>query len=160
MTSSSTPQPPGLDGASVRPVSPVLIRGLILVSLLGCAALAWTLTTDRREAAARDEQLAAKALELTLQIQLEEQWIRDAIRDQRAIVGMTAEEVILAKGRPQRVKSGPSLAAAYRKEGGVEHWLYDATGPLSGVLFGVNGRVVYADDVAGKPRFGNAVRQR
>lgn len=88
------------------------------------------------------------------------EWLRNAIREQKAILGMTDREVQLAKGAPtQKLRDG-ALTEGERAKGGVEKWIYDdGRGSPIVVLFGVSNRVIASSDVSETPLPGQAIRR-
>ena len=100
-------------------------------------------------------QIAALA-----RVEKDAEFLQRAIRERRAILGMTYREVESAKGRPALKQRGDVLREAHRSKGGVENWVYDqGVGEVSEVLFGVNGLVIFSSDVGRKPGDGDAIRR-
>jgi hypothetical protein len=88
------------------------------------------------------------------------EWLQRAIRERRAILGMTYREVEMAKGSPQFKHRGDDLPEVHRAKGGTEIWIYDRSAAgESFVLFGANGRVIQSSDVGDSPLPGQAIRQ-
>lgn len=89
----------------------------------------------------------------------EETVLRDAIRDQRAILGMTRYEVLMIKGRPEMVQKGVDLPMPHRKLGGVENWLWEWDNSVRGILFDMDGYVITSYDVPDEPGPRDQVRR-
>lgn len=131
------------------------------VAVLGATGLYVNTQMTQRAAARASDQLAVGEVQrLTAQInqlELEEQWLKDAIRERRVLLGMTRTEVRMAKGDPSIVQRGPSLPDPHRQFGAVENWIYETNG-VEGVAFGPTGLVIHAGELDGKPRHGNQIR--
>jgi hypothetical protein len=133
-----------------------------LLALLAVAAVGGGLylakqRADRRAPRNNDSiaQIAALA-----RAEKDNEWLQLAIRERRAIIGMTFREVETAKGRPHRKHRGDDLPEDLRARGGVESWVYNLDGgAISSVLFGPNGFVIHATDVEGQTGPGHAIRQ-
>jgi hypothetical protein len=107
----------------------------------------------------RNEDSVAQIAALA-RVEKETELVQRAIRNRQAIVGMTYREVETAKGRPSIKQRGETLAEQHRALGGAETWIYELNGgEVSEVVFGANGLVIHATDVAGQPRDGHAIRQ-
>ena len=90
----------------------------------------------------------------------ETEWLQQATREQRAILGMTNREVLSAKGSPAVRQKAESLSDAERAKGGAEKWIYDVGGGNEAtVLFGPTGLVIETSDVSSPPRLGQVIRQ-
>lgn len=137
-----------------------LRRTILLLAALAVAVASGFYIQSRIAQSESDKRVAAELRLIAKKQKADEEALAAAIRDRRAIIGMTASEVIMAKGQPYIVQSGRGLPDEYREHGGVENWIYQASGgDVNGVLFGSNGLVVYSADVAGKTLRGNVIRQ-
>lgn len=86
--------------------------------------------------------------------------LQRAVREHRAILGMTFREVESAKGRPASKQRDDTLADAERAKGAVEKWTYPANGGApSVVFFGATGLVIYSSEVGDNPQPGQLIRQ-
>jgi hypothetical protein len=134
----------------------------VLVSLAAVAVIAVAVLylSDRRGAQASVQQAAAETSALMRQADQDVRWLETAIREKRAILGMTRYEVEMAKGKPDIRYRGQNQPDAMLNAGGVETWIYEThDGKGNSVVFGLNGQVIFAMDALGKPRQGHAIRQ-
>ena len=146
------------------PLSPKANRGGAsagLSALLAVAAMGggvYYLTHRPAPRVVNDDNLAQVAA--LARVEKDAELLQRAIRERRAILGMTFSEVELAKGPAHFKQRGYTLSDAHHAKGGVERWVYDlGTDKESGILFGSNGLVIDATDAAGKPRSGYSIRQ-
>lgn len=105
----------------------------------------------------RDDSIAQIAA--LARVEKDSEWIQRAVREGRAILGMTYREVQDAKGPPLRKERDALLSASLRARGGVENWVYETGGRETNVLFNIKGLVIQSSDVGEKPQVGQAVRQ-
>ena len=146
------------------PLSPKANRGGAsagLSALLAFAAVGggiYYLAHRPERRVVNDDNLAQVAA--LARLEKDTELLQRAIRERRAILGMTFSEVEQAKGPAHLKQRGYTLSDAHHAKGGIEHWVYAlGTDKESGVLFGSNGLVIDTTDVAGKPRSGYTIRQ-
>lgn len=147
--------------AGSKPAASNMVVGLSAVVVVLVAGI---YLIDRQETRQSAERTANREAERVAQAsdraQLETQWLEKAIRENRAILGMTRYEVEMAKGKPYIRRRGQEQPKEMIDGGAVETWIYrisDEKG--SSVLFGLGGLVIYSSDTAGLPLYGNAIRQ-
>jgi hypothetical protein len=137
--------------------SSVGLTAILAIAAVGGGLYFVSQRFERRAASNEDTLTQVAAL---ARVEKDVEWLQRAIRERQAILGMTYREVEMAKGRPHVKQRGDTLPGTHRARGGVENWIYDVGGgEVSSVLFGANGLVIDATDVAGKPRYGYAIRQ-
>jgi uncharacterized protein HemX len=142
---------------SNRGASSAGLAAFLAVAALGGGVYYASQRAERRPVVKEDHlaQIAALA-----RVEKDTEWLQRAIRERQAILGMTYREVETAKGQPQFKQRGESLQQTHRAQGGVENWVYEMDGgKISEVLFGSNGLVIYASDVADKHGDGHAIRK-
>ena len=148
---------PSLSLQANRGAASAGLTALLAVAAIGGGIYVVTQRPEPRPVRNQDSiaQIAALA-----RVEKETELVQRAIRNRQAIVGMTYREVETAKGRPSIKQRGETLAAKHRDLGGAEAWIYELSGgEVSHVIFGANGLVIHATDVAGHPRDGHAIRQ-
>jgi hypothetical protein len=133
------------------------VVGLLAVAAIGGGLY---LASQRPETPppAKDDAVARVAA--LARAEKDAEWLRRAIRERQAILGMTFREVETAKGTPQVKERGDTIAEALRSKGGVEIWVYASdTGKPSKVLFDANGRVILSSDVGDTPELHQVIRR-
>jgi hypothetical protein len=147
------------DTLSAPHKSPIATVLVVLVAL-PVAVMAVLYLSDRRDAQISVQQAAAETSAILLQADQDVRWLEAAIREKRAILGMTRYEVEMAKGKPDIRYRGQNQPDAMLNAGGVETWIYEThDGKGNSVVFGLNGQVIFAMDALRKPRQGHAIRQ-
>ena len=133
------------------------LTAILAIAAVG-AGLYFVSHRSQRRPRSEDDSLAQVAA--LARVEKETEWLQRAIRERRAILGMTYREVEMAKGPPHLKRRGDTLSEAHRAKGGVENWVYrPGNGEGANVLFGVNGRVIQSSDVGDMPRPGDAIRR-
>src|SRR5215207_6501600 len=122
--------------------------GVVAVLALAVVGGGVYLASNRpeRPTVAKEDRLAQVAA--LARAEKDAEFLQRAIREQRAIIGMTTREVESAKGRPTLKRRGDDLSADERVRGATESWVYNAgTAKESSVVFGANGLVISSSDV-------------
>lgn len=131
---------------------------LLAVAVVGTGIYLASQRTPQRKPVPQEDSLPQVAA--LARAEKDAEWLRSAIRAQKAILGMTDHEVELAKGAPAQKLRDSALSESERARGGVEKWIYrDGRGTPTVVIFSAGNRVIFSSDVAETPLPGQAIRR-